>query len=216
MKRMVKNGDLIDGKSINAVEANPTDEATETLTKLKVGETTYGIEGGGGGGGDSNDKVLTLILPYPKTSKDSSKYVTIDDTNVWNNLLNYYYETIKIYYNDGYPLGVFNVIDYYDYEGRFKKRYSTFVPQVRGSNSSKWYGQTTSFYYSITLSFTSRDGVNQVSYNKDDDDYINFYSLDKAKFDDLYKLADKPTQDGTYVLKATVSGGAVTYAWVAQ
>ena len=50
MKRMVKNGDLldvepdgtitVDGKSINAIEANPTDEATETLTKLKVGETT--------------------------------------------------------------------------------------------------------------------------------------------------------------------------------
>ena len=30
------------------------------------------------------------------------------------------------------------------------------------------------------------------------------------------KVPFVPTEDGTYVLKATVSGGAVTYAWVSQ
>ena len=56
MKRMVKNGDLIDvepdgtitagGKAINAVEANPTGEATATLDKLKVGNVAYNVGGG--------------------------------------------------------------------------------------------------------------------------------------------------------------------------
>jgi hypothetical protein len=40
-----------DGKTVNAkVYANPTDTATEAMTKLTVGDTTYEIQGGGGGG----------------------------------------------------------------------------------------------------------------------------------------------------------------------
>lgn len=190
------------------VTPNPTGEATETLEKIKIGNVAYNV-----GGGSENDKELTLIFPYPRTSTYSSKYITIEDENVWTKLLNYYYETIKIYYNDGYPLGVFNVLDYYSNEGSFKKAYSI-VTRVRGSDSSVWYGKTIEYYYFVKLSFTSRDGVNQVSV---DNGYsFKYYDLDKAKFDALYKLADKPTQDGTYILKASVSGGVVTYTWELQ
>lgn len=219
MKRMVKNGDLldveadgtitVDGKSINAIEANPTDEATETLEKIKIGNVAYKV-----GGGSENDKELTLILPYPKTSNISSKYVSIDDENVWNKLTNYYYETVKIYYNDGYPLGIFSVIDYYTGRGIFNKGYRTIVPKVRGSDSNDWYGRKTDYYYALKLDLKSSDGVNKVGYYEIDDFYT--YSLDKSKFDALYKLADKPTQDGNYILKASVSGGVVTYTWELQ
>lgn len=219
MKRMVNNGDLIDvepdgtitagGKAINAVEANPKGEATQTLEKIKIGGVAYNV-----GGGSENDKEITFILPYPRTSNYHSKYVTIDDENVWNKLSNYYYETVKIYYNDGYPLGIFSVIDYYNSRGSFNKGYRTIVPKVRGNDSSDWYGRKTDYYYALKLDLKSSDGVNKVGYYELDDFYT--YSLDKSKFDALYKLADKPTQDGNYILKATVSGGAVTYTWVAQ
>ena len=221
MKRMVKNGDLIDvepdgtiiagGKAINGVEANPTDEATQTLEKIKIGDVAYNV----GGGGSENDKELTLILPYPHTSTYSGKYATIDDEKVWLNLNNYYYETIKIYYNDGYPLGVFSVIDYHNStNGSFIKGYIAIVGKTRGSVSSDWYGKKTDYYYTIRLRLTSSDGVNKVGYYESDDFY--YYSLDKSKFDALYKLADKPTQDGNYILKASVSGGNVTYTWELQ
>lgn len=200
---------LLGTEEMPLVKANPTGEATETLAKVKIGDVAYNV-----GGGSENDKELTLILPYPRTSNYSSKYVTIDDENVWGKLVNYYYETIKIYYNDGYPLGVFHVLDFYAYDGSFKKSYSSIVTKVRGSNSSVWYGKTTGFYYSVQLSITSRDGVNQVGFTNGYS--FNNYDLDKSKFDALYKLADKPTQDGNYILKASVSGGAVTYTWELQ
>lgn len=198
---------LLGTEEMPLVKANPTGEATQTLEKIKIGNVAYKL------GGSENDKELTLILPYPKTSNYSSKYVTIEDENLWGKLINYYYETIKIYYNDGYPLGVFHVLDYYAYDGSFKKEYSI-VTRVRGSNSSVWYGKTTDFYYYVKLSFTTRDGVKQVGFVTGNS--FKNYDLDKAKFDALYKLADKPTQDGNYILKASVSGGAVTYTWELQ
>lgn len=200
---------LLGTEEMPLVKANPTGEATQTLEKVKIGDVAYKV-----GGGSENDKELTLILPYPKTSNYSSKYVNIEDENVWNKLINYYYETIKIYYNDGYPLGVFHVLDYYAYDGSFKKAYSCIPTRVRGSDSSVWYGIRTGYYYSIRLSLTFSDGVKRVGFTNGDS--FNYYDLDKAKFDALYKLADKPTQDGNYILKASVSGGAVTYTWELQ
>lgn len=198
------------GKAIKAVEANPTGEATETLEKVKIGDVAYNV------GGSENDRELTLILPYSRTAQPTydKRYTTIDDENVWNKLKNYYYETIKIYYNDGNPFGIFNVLYWYDLQGNFRKRYSTIVPKYRGSEWNEWYGKTTGFYYSIYLSFSTSSGVNKVSFS--DDESMTYYSLDKSKFDALYKLADKPTQDGNYILKASVSGGAVTYTWELQ
>ena len=47
--------DLTDKPTIVAVVANPSDSASETLTKLKVGSTVYTVPQGGGGGGGSSD-----------------------------------------------------------------------------------------------------------------------------------------------------------------
>lgn len=53
-----------DGKTINAkVYANPEDTATETMSKITVGDTTYEIQGGGGGGSN-------LILDAQRYSLD--------------------------------------------------------------------------------------------------------------------------------------------------
>lgn len=199
------------GKAINAVEANPTGEATGTLEKVKIGDVTYNV-----GGASENDRELTLILPYARTAEPSysSRYTTIDDENVWAKLKNYYYETIKIYYNDGNPFGIFHVLYWYDFQGNFQKRYLIDVAKYRSSEYSEWYGKTNAFYYSIALRFETSGGVNKVSFS--DGESLLYYSLDKSKFDALYKLADKPTQDGNYILKASVSGGVVSYTWELQ
>ena len=74
MKRMVKNGDLID------VEP----DGTITVAGKPVG----------GGGGSENDRVLTLTMPYPRSTSTSTKEITIEDEELWNKLKDYYYETI--------------------------------------------------------------------------------------------------------------------------
>lgn len=202
---------LLGTEEMPLVKANPTGEATETLEKVKIGDVAYKV-----GGASENDKELTLILPYARTAEPSysSRYTTIDDENVWAKLKNYYYETIKIYYNDGNPFGIFHALYWYDFQGNFKKRYLIDVPKYRSSEYSEWYGKTNAFYYSIALRFETSGGVKKVSFS--DGESLLYYSLDKSKFDALYKLADKPTQDGNYILKASVSGGNVTYTWELQ
>lgn len=200
---------LLGTEEMPLVKANPTDEATETIEKVKIGDVVYNV-----GGAYENDRELTLILPYSRTAKPSDRYIIIDDENLWDKLKNYYYETIKIYYNDGNPFGIFNVLYYYDFQGNFQKRYMINVPKYRSSEYSDWYGKRNAFCYSIQLSFSTSSGVNKVSFA--DSESLLYYSLDKSKFDALYKLADKPTQDGNYILKASVSGGVVTYTWELQ
>ena len=201
---------LLGTEEMPLVKANPTGEATETLEKVKIGDVAYKV------GGSENDRVLTLILPFSSTAQPSysDRYTIIDDENVWNKLENYYYETIKFYYNDGKPFGVFNVLDYYDFQGNFQKRYMIDVPKYRSSEFTKWYGKNSAFYYSIQLTFETSSGKHKVRLT--DGESLTYYSLDKSKFDALYKLADKPTQDGNYILKASVSGGVVTYTWELQ
>lgn len=199
---------LLGTEEMPLVKANPTGEATETLEKVKIGNVAYNV------GSSKNDRELILVFPYPRTSQASNKKVTIDDENVWNKLKDYYYETIKIYYNDGYPLGVFHLLYNYDYQGNWEKSYRALEHKVRGSEFNEWYGKLTGFYYEITLNFYTSSGVNIVTFANGES--IPSYSIDKSKFDALYKLADKPTQDGNYILKASVSGGNVSYTWELQ
>ena len=190
------------------VKANPTGEATQTLEKVKIGDVAYKV------GGTENDRVLKLVLPYASNIRPTNKEAIVDDENVWNKLINYYYESVILYYNDGYPFGVFNVIHYYDKQGSLKNNYITMVPKYRGGEYNQWYGKTIGNFYSIHLTFNTNGGVNKVSFY--DSDAFTGINLDQSKFDALYKLADKPTQDGNYILKASVSGGAVTYTWELQ
>lgn len=201
---------LLGTEEMPLVKANPTGEATETLEKVKIGDVAYNV------GGGSNDREFKLILPYSSSADIIRKPVTIEDENIWAKLSNYYFETIKIYYNDDNPLGVFNVIDYIDNQGNKRKGYSAVVPQVRsGSYYSEWYGSLGLYEYRLQINLQTSSGIHKLQiYNAGDS--IRDYSLDKSKFDALYKLADKPTQDGNYILKASVSGGVVTYTWELQ
>ena len=193
MKRMVKNGNLID------VEP----DGTITVAGKPIG-----------GGGD--DKVLSLIAPYSYQGSTSISDTNIYlDDDVWNKISDLYYETIKIYYNDGRPLGIFNVLNLKSYSYVDSQRYAC-VSKHNGTAgaANKWYGQDVGKFFFASLYAGSNSTGKYI--NIQGERPITWPSLEQSKFDDLYKLADKPTQDGTYVLKATVSGGAVTYTWVAQ
>ena len=201
---------LLGTEEMPLVKANPTDEATETLEKVKIGDVAYNV-----GGVSENDRDFKLILPYSSTQDIIRKPVTIEDADIWNKLTNYYYESIKVYYNDGKPLGIFNVLDYIDNQGNSRKNYSTLVTQVSNGYDSQWYGSKGRYEYRLQISTYTSSGINKLEiYNSSDS--IKDFTLDKSKFDALYKLADKPTQDGNYFLKASVSGGAVTYTWELQ
>ena len=208
---------LLGTEEMPLVKANPTGEATETLEKIKIGNVAYKVGGGGGGGGGSeNDREYKLILPYSSTANIIKKPINIDDENIWGKLNNYYYETIKVYYNDDIPLGIFNVEDYKDEQGTIRQKYSTIVSQVlTDSTSNEWYGTKVTYYYRLQVQLYSSSGIHYLQINNGSDS-IPYYNLNKTKFDELYKLADKPTQDGNYILKASVSGGVVTYTWELQ
>lgn len=206
---------LLGTEEMPLVKANPTGEATETLDKIKIGNVAYNV-GGGGGGGSENDREYKLILPYSSTADIIKKPINIEDENIWGKLNNYYYESIKVYYNDDIPLGIFNVTHYKDEQGNIRKDYSTIVSQVlTDSTSNEWYGTKVTYYYRLRVQFYSSSGIHYLQINNGNDS-IPYYNLNKSKFDDIYKLADKPTQDGNYILKASVSGGAATYTWELQ
>lgn len=191
MKRMVKNGDLLD------VEP----DGTITVAGKPIG------------GGGSNDREITLTLPYPRTNASYDRKIYLDE-ETWNKIKDCYYETIKINYNDGFPLAVFHVFYYFDINiGVNSKQYACVSNPRPDTSFSDWYGEYKRGWFAKVNA--GSDGSGKYISIKVADPY-NIPSLDKSKFDALYKLADKPTQDGTYVLKATVSGGAVTYTWVAQ
>lgn len=240
MKRMVKNGNLLDiseggnlkvggtiiangeirGGDVSAskfylgteemplVKANPAGAAAGTLEKIKIGDVAYKV------GGGSNDKVINLVFPYPRNNTTRNMRLYLDD-ETWNKVNNCYYITINLYFNDGNPLGVFNLFYFGDNETIKCKNYMS-VSNYEASSfyGDEWYGNIRRMNDKAFL-FASSDNNGKYLWITGVDS-APIPNLSKAKFDALYKLADKPTQDGTYVLKATVSGGAVTYTWVAQ
>ena len=200
MKRMVKNGDLLDiepdgtitagGKAINAVEANPTGEATETLTKLKVGETTYGVEGGGGGGG-GGDYTAGRNIEISEAKEISLKS---DITGI---------NSFKFAGNSSPVIGVLS-------NGNLKIK----------SNSSDFeypafylyrYGYSESSDKVLGLIFRTDVISNGVLFF----DMQGFGDMNYAFITKGAKVPPVPSENGTYVLKATVSGSTITYTWVA-
>lgn len=253
MKRMVKNGDLLDVESngdlgvagntqvdgrlqVNSsiiangeirggdisgtkfllgteemplVKANPAGDAAGTLEKIKIGDVAYKV-----GGGGSSDREITLVMPYDSSNASSNKKIYIDE-ETYNKINNKYYETIKIYYNDGNPVAVFHVVNLTDSERNMAAKVYVSVSDYDGFYKvDEWFGSNR-FKYCFAKLLASSDSNGKFAYISGYS-YLSSPDIIKSKFDALYKLADKPTQDGTYVLKATVSGGAVTYTWVAQ
>lgn len=168
MKRMVKNGDLIDVEPDGSI-------------------TVAGKPVGGGGGGDYTAGSNIEISEAKEISlkRDLTDVHTINFSDK---------TSCEI---AGYSSGSLYI----------KSKYSAFIfPQMilQPSNSR---------YYEINLFF------------KNDDDQTGYITTDVSGSGGatLYTFLTKgskvpfvPSADGTYVLKATVSGNNVTYAWVAQ
>ena len=187
---MVKNGDLID------VEP----DGTITVAGKPIG-------------GD-NDRVLTLIAPFKKGNLDNNKKIYIDD-DTYLKIAECYYESIKIYFNDENPLGIFNVLNVFDFDNNvITSKYLSPSDYDSSSKLNAWYGKNVTRPWTAMIYLGGVDGSRYIQIRGYQP--LTIPELDKSNFDALYKLADKPTQDGTYILKATVSGGAVTYTWVKE
>ena len=191
MKRMVKNGDLID------VEP----DGTLTVAGKPIG-------------GGENDREITLTMPYSSDDTRSNKKLYIDD-ELFNKINNLFYETIKLIFNDGKPIGIFHLFNPNEtkYDNGEIGYFATSFNSPLASYGT-WYGTTKNYGFSKKLSLSTDSGGKYLYIYRYDE--IVLPVLDKSNFDTLYKLADKPTNDGTYVMKATVSGGKVTYTWVAE
>lgn len=75
------------------VEANPEDAATESLLKLKIGSTIYGVSGGSGGSSVSWNQIQatgTKIAEITIDNVTSNVYVPVDtgDTVIWSEIQN--------------------------------------------------------------------------------------------------------------------------------
>lgn len=194
MKRMVKNGDLID------VEP----DGTITVAGKPIG-------------GGENERELTINLDYSSNQNSYPMSVTLPEDTI-NKIDSVYYDKIRFFYNDGNPAGTFLGTKIY-FSGTNGYNTGTYKGYVCLSKSpgyvtpSTWYGKDYMSLrrFKLSVNKMAKTILIEADY---DDKFVPM--LDKSKFDALYKLADKPTQNGTYVLKATVSGGSVTYTWVAE
>ena len=204
MKRMVKKAGDLD-KLADVIQE---DETGVTIGKNLIVDGTITSAGG------SSERELTLIAPYSNGSLANNKKIYLD-RETYIKIADCYYETIKIYYNDGNPLGIFNVLKLYDNANKIIS--SKYVSPSYYDSSLKlnaWFGKNITIPWTAIIKTDS--GIDTYYIEIKGYQPLPIPELDQTKFDALYKLADKPTQDGTYVLKATVSGGAVTYTWVAQ
>ena len=200
MKRMVKNGDLLyvepdgsitaGGKAIKAVEANPTDEATATLEKVKIGDVAYNVGGGGGGGSDYTAGSNIEI------SESKQIAVKSDLTGINTVRLDAEYGNVQILSYDQGNLKIKSLASYNHNPSIYLE--SSDPTSLRG----------------LLLSFVNKGtGITNQG--------INFDLSDTSKSTYVFltigsKVPFVPSDNGTYVLKATVSNGEITYAWVAQ
>lgn len=171
MKRMVKNGDLID------VEP----DGTITVAGKPIG-------GGGGGGSDYTAGSNIEI----SEAKEISLKRDLTDVHTVNFSDNTSCEVA------GYSSGSLYIRS---------KTNSFSHPQIILQPN------TDSYYKNIYLNFTGSPNIScHVRFDASDSNGKTSYAF--LTRDSKVPLV--PSSDGTYVLKATVSGGAVTYTWVAQ
>ena len=209
----VENGTItsIDGYEVGgggtAVEANPQEEATQQLEKIKIDNISYNIAGG-----SSNERKLVINTNYSRTENISTEYSISED--IYQKLNSYYYDSVEFRYKDGGLIAKLTCVNYsLDGTNAPKKSYICVTRPDRYSNHTDWYGKE--YYYSTTkiiLNWYGGEG-NRILQIFNIGDFKGI-QLDKSKFDKLYKLADAPTEDGTYTLKCSVSGGVATYSWV--
>lgn len=179
---------LLGTEEMPLVKANPTGEVTETLEKLKIGDVAYNV--GGGGGSDytagSNIEISASKAIAVKSALAGIESIKFSPDN-------------GCFINSGGDASL-------SLKGGLEPYYS---------HPSIWlYPQDGKSYGKVHLLFTnktnSRFGVD-----------FNFATMKSG--DDLYAFILRgalpprlPETDGTYILKARVSGGLVSYTWELQ
>ena len=173
MKRMVKNGDLID------VEP----DGTITVAGKPIG-------GGGGGGGSDYTAGSNIVISEAKEISVKSDITGIN--------------SFKFVGNSSPDIGIVNGANL-----AIKSNSSSF--EYPAINLYR-YGSSFSSNKRISLIFYGDD----IPYNAIFFDIRNFGDSNYAFITKGGKVPPVPSENGTYVLKATVSGSAITYTWVAE
>ena len=173
------------------VTPNPTDEATETLEKLKIGDIAYNVGGGASytaGKNISISETNEISIANDMESVNSIKFncsevnriVTIKQSSSWQTFaittddLNYF-PSIQLFAGNNYS-------------------YKNMYIYVDGSN------------FNLNNMYRIHFEIPPHGYS-----VYDFYTLVTRG-----KVPDVPSSDGTYVLKATVSSGTLTYSWVKE
>lgn len=156
---------LLGTEEMPLVKANPTDEATATLEKVKIGDVAYNVGGGGGGTTES------VVITNPSTNRALTLSAGYDSRS-------FFCDTLSIRTNGEKDLGI-NLI---------------------GSPSC---------YTKIRFDGIGYDRYLVVKGNNITNSYL-YISASRAA------IPDVPKSDGTYILKASVSGDSLTYSWELQ
>lgn len=181
---------LLGTEEMPLVKANPTDEATETLEKVKIGNVAYNVGGGGGGGSDY-------------TAGSNIEISAAKEIAVKNDLTGI--GSIKFSPDNGCKIS------------------------SGGDSSFRLKGGWAPYYSHPTIWLSPQEGksygeIQLIFANKTNNTYGLTLDFATAKNgDSLYAFFVRgalpprlPDTDGTYILKASVSGGLVSYTWDLQ
>lgn len=172
------------GKAINAVEANPTGEATQTLEKVKIGDVAYNVGGGSDYTAGSNIEISTAKEIAVKSNLTGLNSIKLKGDYGDATITGYNEGGLKIKSNAN-----FNTLPKIYLEPRdmnaIRRMTLTFINEAKA-------------YQTITF---DTSGTNESAYA--------FLTIGS-------KVPFVPSGDGTYILKAHVSSGTITYSWELQ
>lgn len=177
---------LLGTEEMPLVKANPTDEATETLEKIKIGDVAFNVGGGGGGGSDytagSNIEISgskQISVKSALTGVDSIKFSPDD--------------SCKISGDGGFT--IYSSNSFFDYPS---------ISLKKKDNSGKY----------ISVNFTTNYSGSHQRVRFPVDNYNGSDAF--GVFTRGGVVPPVPSNVGTYILKANVSASKVTYTWELQ
>ena len=177
---------LLGTEEMPLVKANPTGEATQTLEKVKIGDVAYSL---GGGSDYTAGKNITI---------SEAKEISVPDDIA---LL----KSISIYHNN--ESEKITLKQFYGYDLTIESGNYQYFPTINMRAGS---GFSTK---ELKIRFDS------IKLNKTYSLSFDFQGFDGGyayPFISRTRIPDVPTTDGTYVLKASVSNGNLTYSWELQ
>lgn len=179
---------LLGTEEMPLVKANPTDEATETLAKVKIGNVAYNVGGGGGGGGSEYTAGSNIEI-------SESKAISLK-----SNLSNL--KSIRLKGSDDITISA-------DETGNFKIKSQAITNLLPKIALEPWNPNERKRLYLIFKNYQSAEQT--IYFDSSETSDVNYAFLVRGS-----KVPSVPSVDGNYILKASVSGGAVTYTWELQ